>query len=575
MLSRFTFPFSAVLVVSASAFGQATTEKSPATPAYQPPRERDAQGHVTGPGRVGWWNDVVFYEVFVRSFFDSRSGPKANDGIGDLQGLIDRLDYLNDGDPKTDTDLGIGGLWLMPVMQSPSYHGYDIVDYRTIEQDYGTNDDFKRLIAECHKRGIKVIIDLVMNHTSSRHPAFIASKQTDAPEHEWYVWTEANPGYKGPWNQTVWHQDTRAGSPSRFYYGLFGSDMPDLNFRSKGGGASDMMLDVTRSWLADYALDGYRLDAVRHLIEDGRRQDNTLATHDWLKGFRSHYKSINPQAMCVGEIWASTEVASSYVGDQMDLAFEFELAQAMVDSVKAGDATRVRNAQEKVLKWYPPNQYATFLTNHDQPRIMTQLKGNADARGAARVAAAMLLTSPGVPFLYYGEEIGMTGDKPDPDIRTPMPWSAEPNAGFSTIRPWRAVNRGAETVNVAAETNDKTSLLSLYRNLIALRNSHPALSHGDYTSIDAGSKSVYAFMRSDQGKIVLVVINLTAKPVEEYGLRLDASLLSEKGGLRFLFGGEGAIAKPRLDDQGAFTAWRPIDPLTPHHCAVIEFISPP
>ncbi|MFN7021493.1 MAG: alpha-amylase family glycosyl hydrolase [Phycisphaerales bacterium] len=558
------------------AFGQATTESANA-PAYQPLRERDEAGRVVGPERAGWWNDVVFYEVFVRSFFDSREGPKAGDGIGDLRGLIDRLDYLNDGDPTTDTDLGIGGIWLMPVMRSPSYHGYDVVDYLSIEEDYGTNEDFKLLVDACRKRGIRVIIDLVMNHTSSRHPAFIASMEPEAPEREWYIWTDANPGYRGPWGQQVWHRPRgeRGGegpAASGFYYGLFGGDMPDLNFRSPA--ATEMMLGVTRHWLTEYAIDGYRLDAVRHLIEEGRQQDNTLATHEWLKNYRSFYKGVNAGAMCIGEIWASTEVASSYVGDQVDLAFEFDLAQAMIDSARTGDAGRYRAAMDKVLRFFPPNQYGTFLTNHDQTRVMTQLRRNP---GAMRVAAALLLTGPGVPFMYYGEEIGMTGDKPDPDLRTPMQWETEGAAGFTAGTPWRTVNAdAAKGVSVAAQTIDPDSLLSWYRRLIRLRAGVPALASGSYTPIETGSPAVVAYHRSSgSGHGAVVVINLSAKAVDAYGLTLPASELRDKSGMTFLIGAEGAVPRPRLDDRGGFRVWRPLDPLPPHGVVVVEVIGPP
>lgn len=561
---------------ASSGFGQATTE-SAGVPTYQPPRERDEAGRVVGPPRAGWWNDVVFYEVFVRSFYDSREGPKAGDGIGDLRGLIEKLDYLNDGDPATDTDLGIGGIWLMPVMRSPSYHGYDVVDYLTIEEDYGTNEDFKRLVDECRKRGIRVIIDLVMNHTSSRHPAFIASKDPQAPEREWYIWTDTNPGYRGPWGQQVWHRprDERGGERMEaggFYYGLFGGDMPDLNFRSPG--ATEMMLGVTRHWLTEYAIDGYRLDAVRHLIEEGRQQDNTPATHEWLKKYRSFYKGVDPEAMCIGEVWASTEVASSYVGDQVDLAFEFDLAQAMIDSARTGDAGRYCAAMDKVLRFYPPNQYGTFLTNHDQTRVMTQIRRDP---GAMRVAAALLLTGPGVPFVYYGEEIGMTGDKPDPDLRTPMQWEAEGAAGFTKGAPWRAVNTDVtKGVSVAAQSDDPESLLSWYRQLIRLRARVPGLASGSYTPIETGSPEVVAYHRSSgSGHGAVVVINLAAKAVDAYGLNLPASGLHEKSGLRFRLGAEGPVPRPRLKDQGGFRNWRPVDPLPPHGCVVVEVIGPP
>lgn len=172
-------------------------------------------------GTTYWWNDTVFYEIFVRSFYDSDG-----DGIGDLQGIIQKLDYLNDGNPETSSDLGITGIWLMPVSQSPSYHGYDVTDYYTIEDDYGNNDDFLALMDACHARGIKVIVDLVMNHCSSQHPWFIASQQNDPEYTDWFRWSSTDPGYLGPWGQPVWHQGTNG----LYYYGIFWGGMPDLNY---------------------------------------------------------------------------------------------------------------------------------------------------------------------------------------------------------------------------------------------------------------------------------------------------------------------------------------------------------
>ena len=247
------------------------------------------------PAPTSWWNGAVFYEVFVRSFADSSSGPLANDGIGDLQGLVEKLDYLNDGDPSTTDDLGVTGLWLMPVMSSPSYHGYDITDYYTVNQEYGTNDDFKRLVIEAHQRGIKVIIDLVLNHTSSEHPWFIEARDNPGSDRRnWYIWSQDKPNYLGPWGEEVWHP-----SPSGYYYGIFWSGMPDLNLKNPQVTAE--MENVARFWLEDAGVDGFRLDGARHLIEEGSIQENTPETHAWWKNFRTVYKGSNPQALAVGD----------------------------------------------------------------------------------------------------------------------------------------------------------------------------------------------------------------------------------------------------------------------------------
>ncbi|MES2484846.1 MAG: alpha-amylase family glycosyl hydrolase, partial [Bacteroidota bacterium] len=196
-----------------------------------------------------WWNETVFYEAFVRSFKDSNG-----DGKGDIQGLISKLDYLNDGNPNTTTDLGVTGLWLMPIMQSPSYHGYDVTDYMAVEQDYGTNADFQQLITECHNRGIKVIIDLVMNHTSNQHPWFVASTNPTSDKRDWYIWEDTNPGTPGPFGD-AWYQNNGA-----YYYGAFYSGMPDLNFNNPE--VHQAFEDVSEFWLTDMHVDGFRLDAV-------------------------------------------------------------------------------------------------------------------------------------------------------------------------------------------------------------------------------------------------------------------------------------------------------------------------
>lgn len=508
----------------ATALGQATTQPSTtATPAaFVPARERSDGGDVTGPARLGWWNDAVFYEIFVRSFKDSDSGPLAADGVGDIRGLIAKLDHLNDGDPKTTADLGITGIWLMPMHPSPTYHGYDITDYRGINPQYGTLDDYRDLLRACHKRDIKVILDLVLNHCSDEHPWFIeAARDAKSPKRDWFIWSETKPAYRGPWNQQVWHPVRERGNTdgSPFYYGLFSRRMPDLNFKNPA--VTGEMLEVMRFWLtarkdapAAPATDGFRLDAIRHLIENGPSQDNTMETHRWLQEFYRAYKGVNPEALAVGEVWASTEIASRYVGStdgerQMDFTFEFDLAGAMVESARTGLAAPVRAAQDKVLKFFPPNQYGRFLTNHDQPRVATQLKNHP---GKLRVAAAMLLTGPGVPFLYYGEEVGLPGNKPDEDIRTPMPWTADAK-GFSSGKPWRAMNIAPKGTSVAEQTSDKGSLLSHYRDLIRLRNAHACLRLGSYTALAADQPSVYAFVRhmsTTDGRIdaAIVVINL-------------------------------------------------------------------
>ncbi|HYD00065.1 MAG TPA: alpha-amylase family glycosyl hydrolase [Phycisphaerales bacterium] len=488
---RYTLANLAALTVAASSLAQPTTNPAPAAAPGEPKQAAAA---------TGWWNDAVFYEVFVRSFADSTTGPLANDGIGDFQGLIDRLDYL-----KT---LGIGALWLMPVTQSPSYHGYDTTDYRAIETDYGTNDDFKRFATECRKRGIKVIIDFVVNHCSDEHPWFReAVKGPEASRRDWFIWEETRPSWKGPWNQSVWHSAERAGGPKEagFYFGLFNHDMPDLNFRNPAVTAE--IHDTARFWLTDMGVDGFRLDAIRHLIERGQQQENTPETHAWLAEFQRFCKSVKPDCFTVGEVWSGTRDVAAYVnGGGMDSAFEFELEAKLVEALKSGKAAPLAKALRKSWEAFPVGAYGTFLTNHDQARIMTALKGDS---AKARAGATILLTMPGIPFLYYGEEIGMTGDKPDPDIRTPMQWSAGTGAGFTTGKPWRKPNADANAVNVEAQAVPGVdSLLNHYKSLIRLRNSSPALRSGDLHVVDQTDPGLLVFSRAIPRERIAVVVNL-------------------------------------------------------------------
>lgn len=511
----------------------------PATPTVTPPAEE-----------TFWWNDTVFYQVFVRSFYDDDG-----DGIGDLAGLIQKLDYLNDGDPTTTDDLGVTGIWLMPIMESPSYHGYDVVDYYTVEQDYGTNEDFRTLIAEAHARGIRVIVDMVLNHTSSSHPWFInASAGPEAEYRDWYVWSNENPGYVGPWGQKVWHR--RGGA---YYYGIFWEGMPDLNYHNPQ--VTEAMYEVTRFWLEEMGADGFRLDAVRYLIEDGPRQASTPQTHAWLADFDDFTDRIDPEVLTVGEVWADTiEVAHYIVNDELDLCFEFSLADAIVESVTVNTSTAFRYRLKTVLKAYPPGQYATFLTNHDQNRVMTQVGRNPDK---ARLAATVLLTLPGVPFIYYGEEIGMTGQKPDEKIRTPMQWSAEENAGFTTGRPWQPVNDDYKTVNVATQSADPDSLLNRYRRLIHLRNNHVALRRGELVPLESTCRPVYGFLRHFEGESILVLLNFAAREQTGCTFSLPAGNLAPGDYLvRELLTDVEAV-RLTVDASGGFSNYAPLETLAP------------
>lgn len=460
-------------------------------------------------GEVSWWNDAVFYEIFVRSFKDSNG-----DGIGDFQGIIEELDYLNDGDPNTSDDLGITGIWLMPIQQSPSYHGYDVTDYWTVESDYGTNEDFKEFITEAHSRGIRVIIDYVMNHTSVEHPWFVASSNPVSKTRDRYVWEDNNPGFSGPWGQNVWHN--RNGD---FYYGLFWSGMPDLNFYNAD--VRSDLFDIAEFWLEEMNVDGFRLDAVKYLYEDGPFLENTPQTIQFLKDFRNHYKSINPEAFSVGEVWSATSAIEQYVdGEGMDYCFEFDLSYALIDAVNNGNNTFLSAQLKTVMKAYPNLQFGTFLTNHDINRIMNILGQDVTK---AKLAAQLLLTIPGIPYIYYGEEIGQTGVKPDEDIRKPLQWDDSRNAGFTTGNPWRAPNSDYINNNIAAQQSSPNSLWQNYRDFIALRHQEVALRRGSYQEVATSDTRVMSFLRKFQNEQVLVVSNLEDASIIDLELNLPFS----------------------------------------------------
>ncbi|MEO0340674.1 MAG: alpha-amylase family glycosyl hydrolase, partial [Bacteroidota bacterium] len=449
---------------------------------------------------IPWWNETVFYEIFVRSFKDSDG-----DGVGDFQGIIEQLDYLNDGDPNTTDDLGITGIWLMPIHEAGSYHGYDVIDYKSVSSDYGTMEDFKAFLDAAHARGIKVIIDFVINHNSSQSEWFQNARTgPDAEYRNYYIWEDTNPGYNGPWGQEVWHR-----SNNDFYYGLFWDGMPDLNFNEPR--VKEEIFSAADFWLEEIGLDGFRLDAVKFLLEEGQQLEDTPGTLNFWKDFTSHIQSINPEAFSVGEAWTNTEKVRDYViDDRIDYCFEFDLAGAMLNAVNNQNAIQLFDQMQKMYSIYPHLQYGTFLTNHDQNRVMNVLGNQIDR---AKIAANLLLTLPGVPYLYYGEEVGMLGAKPDEFIRTPMQWNDERSAGFSTGFPW--INPGVNytTNNVASLTDNENSLLSNYRNMIHLRNREKALQIGTYEGLRSNDNRIFAFLRRHEQDLFLVIHNLGSSSV--------------------------------------------------------------
>jgi glycosidase/S-formylglutathione hydrolase FrmB len=504
-----------------------------------------------------WRDGGVCYEIFVRSFSDSDG-----DGVGDIEGVIRRLDYVNDGDPDSRDDLGARCIWLMPIHASPSYHGYDVTDYYRIDPEYGTNADFRRLIAEAHRRGIRVLIDMVVNHASSQHPFFKhALLHTDSPYRDWFRWSDTL-GPPNEWGDNNWRR-----SPVReeYYYGFFWHTMPDLNWESAA--VREEMKRIATFWLDEMDADGLRLDAIRHLMEDGGRSTNVPRTHDMLREYAAHIRAVAPDAFTIGEVFDSTDALLAYYPDQLDAYFAFEVADAILTAVRTGSSTGLLAAVLRLQDAVPANRWSPFLRNHDQTRTLTWLEGDV---ARARLAASLLLTLPGVPFVYYGEEIGMTGDKPDPRIRTPMHWSLDPAAGFTDGMPWEPLQPDSFTANVQAMNDDPNSLLNHYRKLIHLRAENPALGSGELVALDAESEAVTAYLRRTDHRVALVVANLGTESLTSVTLSSQAGVLPAGRYVPEDLLGDQTAAQLAIRADGRLRGYVPLPSLAPHTAHVFD-----
>jgi alpha-amylase len=455
----------------------------------------------------------VYYEIFVRSFQDS-----SGDGVGDFQGVIQRLDYLQ--------ELGVTGIWFMPIHPSPSYHGYDVTDYYEVNPEYGTMEDFKTLLAEADKRDIKIILDLVVNHTSDQHPWFQASKANDATYRDYYNWSDTDLGWKGTSGAPAWHEvqtslyvGTEDGAvehqiKSSYYLGLFWSGMPDLNFRNPG--VVEEMDNVAKFWL-ELGVDGFRIDAIQHVIETDGNIRNTAETFAWLKNFEAFIKTVNPEAFLVGETWTDTQAIVRYHRDaNLDMSFNYPLWSVLLEAIQKRSVTDLAFLLAQDEKVYPENALrGTFTSNHDQIRTASTLNIRRDVP-RLKLAAGLLLTLPGVPFIYYGEEIGMPNGAAakDEEKRTPMRWDDSANAGFSTSEPWYSFSTDDAGITVSAQEADPESLLNWYKTFIALRKNQPALSQGSTQVVPTEENALLAFKRVMNEQEILVLANVGNKELE-------------------------------------------------------------
>lgn len=443
------------------------------------------------------WPRGVTYEIFIQSFCDSDG-----DGKGDIKGMTSKLDYIK--------SLGAEGIWLMPIHPSPSYHKYDVTDYYGIHPDYGTLDDFRTFVQEAHKRGIHVVIDLVLNHSSSEHHWFKEAKKDEkSPYRHYYVWTHKDDLQIGKRvtktggdsdNRNWWH---KADSSDYRYFGFFYGGMPDLNFDNAS--LREEVFRIGRFWLSEIGVDGFRLDAARHIFPDNRAEDN----HWWWEYFRSEMQKVKKDVYLIGEVWAPAEEVGPYMNG-LPALFNFDLGFALTKAVneeKKGDLVAMHKKIRDFYRTVNP-QYvdATFLTNHDQNRIMSAVNGDVNK---AKVAAALLFTLPGSPYIYYGEEIGMKGKKPDPHIREPFLWDAKAKdrcrTGWITPR----YNTDTSIAPLSQQMKDKNSLFHHYKTFIALRNSSNALAYGELQMVELDKKEVAAFERIAEDESLLVVQNLS------------------------------------------------------------------
>ena len=495
------------------------------------------------PLNLPWWQSAVFYQIYPWSFQDSD-----NDGIGDLRGIRSRLDYLH--------SLGVDAIWLSPIYPSPMHDfGYDVSDYVNIDPRFGTLKDFDDLLEEAHRLGLRVIMDLVLNHTSDQHKWFLESRASRlSSKRNWYCWADGKSFGRRPsnWNArfggSSWTWDPEA---RQYYLHSFLKEQPDLNWQDPSVRAA--MWDVVRFWL-DRGVDGFRLDAINWLGKDTRWPNNPFRlglrgytrqhhlydrdralAHDTMQELRQ-VVSAYPDAVLIGEAAADTPGGpASFYGkgdDELHLVFDFRLMK----SPWCANSFRLFLSQH--VPSIPKGGWPTIvMSNHDQPRHIDRYGTGGDAEARARAAALLLLTMPGTPFLYYGEEVGMRNGKlryrdlrdpytkrfwpfrPGRDpARTPMQWDASLHAGFTTHRPWLPLPPDSSQRNVAAEVADPRSLWSLYRQLLALRRMSPALSRGDYHVIEGSPRDGLLYereARTEMGTVerMLVAVNFCNGPV--------------------------------------------------------------
>ncbi|MGP9799617.1 alpha-amylase family glycosyl hydrolase [Rheinheimera sp. NSM] len=526
-------------------------QTSPPQTSASAPGVSPAATQVTGEAASPWWQDAVFYQIWPRSFYDSNG-----DGHGDFNGMTAKLPYL--------AELGVNALWLTPMFEAPSYHGYDFTEFYQVESDYGTMAEFAAFIDAADAKGMKVILDLVINHISSEHDWFKRSAAGEAPYKDYFIWRDDMPktgsGWGHAWSDNdkpdaVWHYNK---TRNAYYYAAFGASQPDLNLRHPDVVAE--MNKMAKFWL-DKGVAGFRLDAVRFAMEGGPdAQADTAETIAYWQDFNQYVKSVNPQAYLVGEAWVDIPIAARYYGDGtgLDQGFDFEVGYKILGLLKpdasgeaqfgtmqsnakqAADATVLQqNVQQRNDSVAPLSFFAPFLTNHDQERIAYQLEQH-DAK--AKLAAAMLFSSPGTPYIYYGEEIGLTQDRSGHDVfkRAPMLWDNSKQAGFTAAdNSWveqlelfgdnfpnwypdfLTAQLSATDRSVAAQQAQPDSIWQLYKLLIAQKKQRPELGTDGSYDVKQLDNGVVQISRELNGSKSLFVLNLTDSAADISAINRD------------------------------------------------------
>lgn len=520
-----------------------------------------------------WWKEAVAYQVYPRSFMDSNG-----DGIGDLQGMISKLDYLK--------ELGIDVIWICPMYKSPNDdNGYDISDYQDIMDEFGTMEDFDQLLKETHKRGMKLIIDLVINHTSDEHAWFLESRESkDSPKRYWYIWRDGKDGaepnnWESIFGGSAWEYDEET---DQYFLHIFSRKQPDLNWENKE--VRTALYDMINWWL-DKGIDGFRVDAISHIKKEDGFKDmpnpeglqyvSSFDKHMNVDGIQKYLEELKQETfskydiMTVGEAnGVSIEEADLWVGEEngkFNMVFQFEHLDLWDSEKKALDLAKLKSVFTRWQKGLEGKGWnALFIENHDKARIVSTWGNDKEFwRESATALASMYFLMQGTPFIYQGQEIGMTNVQfpsiedyddvaiknlynirreagvPHEEImdfiwatsrdnsRTPMQWSAEANAGFTTGNPWLGMNPNYTTINVEQQLNDPESILHFYKKIIKMKKDHEVFTYGVYDLILEDHEQIYAYTRTLDSEQAIVITNLSDQPADyEFdGFPLESSKL--------------------------------------------------